>query len=309
MNAMNPKKSAAIILLKEEKPEGLKVFLLKRAEQQTFMAGTYVFPGGIMDIQDNDRKTFARCMGIIPARAKEILGGTLSEEESLAFWVTGVRELFEEAGILFAMNRTGETVAVENTPAQQRFDNYRNLLQGGEITLTHLAEKEDLIYTLDQFDHFAHWITPEERPVRFYTHFFIATMPENQEALADGKETTDGQWITPRDALKENLKGTMILMPPTIATLEDLARFETIDEVLLSVKDRETSRTIMPVYVDMPDRPFVVFPWDPDFEQYKKRNIPGIIDHGRPSTPSLDTSTRVLFKNGLSLPYCKSRIS
>ncbi|MDD5008933.1 MAG: hypothetical protein PHU49_12815 [Syntrophorhabdaceae bacterium] len=303
MKNLVPKRSAAIILLKED-AEGLKVFLVKRMERQTFMAGSYVFPGGITDIQDKDQKTFARCRGVVPARAKEILGGTLSEEESLAFWVTGVRELFEEAGVLFAADRTGETVANEDTPVRERFDNYRDLLQRGKMTLVHLAEKEDLIYTLDQFVHFAHWITPEGKPVRFYTHFFIAAMPENQSASADGEETTDGRWIAPRDALEENLNGTMILMPPTIATLEDLARFERIDEVLLSLKDRKTSRPIQPVSVDIPDQPFVTFPWDPDFEQYKKGDIPGIIDHGRPSIRS-DVTTRVLFKNGLSLPYCK----
>jgi 8-oxo-dGTP pyrophosphatase MutT (NUDIX family) len=305
--AIQPKRSAAIILLKED-AEGLKVFLVKRMERQTFMAGSYVFPGGITDIQDKDQKTFARCRGVVPSRAKEILGKTLSEEESLAFWVTGVRELFEEAGVLFAADRTGETVADEDTPVQERFNNYRRLLQRGKMTLVHLAEKEGLVYTLDQFVHFAHWITPEGRPVRFYTHFFIAAMPENQSASADGEETTDGRWIAPRDALEENLNGTMILMPPTIATLEDLARFERIDEVLLSLKDRETSGPIQPVYVDVPDRPFVTFPWDPDFEQYKKGDIPGIIDHGRPSTPS-DSSTRIVYENGLNVPYCKTRIS
>jgi 8-oxo-dGTP pyrophosphatase MutT (NUDIX family) len=305
-NAKNPKRSAAIILLKEEEPQGLKVFLVKRAERQAFMAGTYVFPGGIMDKQDNDQKTFARCRGISPAKAQEVLGGTLSGEESLAFWVTGIRELFEEAGVLFAMRRTGEAAIIDDTLVRQRFDNYRELLHKGEITLSRLAEKEDLIYTLDQLTHFAHWITPEEQPLRFYAHFFIVAMPEIQKARADGKETTDGQWIAPRDALEKNLKGTMILMPPAIATLEELSCFDSISSALRSLRNRERSMAIQPVYVDMPDQSFVVYPWDPDFEQYKKGTIPEIIDHGRPSSP-LDTSTRILFKKGLSLPYCKSR--
>ncbi len=308
MKNIVPKRSAAVILLKEEKPKGLMVFLLKRTKQQAFMAGTYVFPGGMMDTQDHDQKTFARCTGISPAKAQEVLGGTLSGEESLAFWVTGVRELFEEAGVLFAARRTGEAVAIEGPLVLQRFNNYRELLHKGQITLALLSEKEDIIYTLDRFSHFAHWITPEGQPLRFYTHFFIAAMPENQKARADGKETTDGRWITPRDALEENLKGAMILMPPTIATLEDLAHFETIDEVLLSLKNRETSKAIKPVYVDVPDQPFLVYPWDPDFEQFKKGIIPPIIDHGIPSAPS-NTSTRILYRKGLSVPYCKSRIS
>jgi 8-oxo-dGTP pyrophosphatase MutT (NUDIX family) len=305
-NANSPKRSAAVILLREEKPQGLEVFLLKRSEQQKFMAGTYVFPGGIMDKQDNEHKTLARCRGISPAKAQEAHGGALSKEDALAFRVTGVRELFEEAGVLFAVRRTGEPVAIEDTPLQQRFDNYRALLLKGKITLAHLAEKENLIYTIDQFVHFAHWITPEGQPLRFYTHFFIAAMPESQKARADGKEATEGRWISPRNALEENLRGAMILMPPTIASLENLARFATIGDVLHSLKDRETTRAVQPVYVDLPGQPFVVFPWDPDFKQYKKGNIPGNIDHGRPSSPA-DTSTRILYRKGLSVPYCKNR--
>ncbi|MBP6941498.1 MAG: hypothetical protein KBB65_06980 [Syntrophorhabdaceae bacterium] len=308
MKNMVPKRSAAVILLKEEKPQGLKVFLLKRSEQQKFMAGAYVFPGGMMDKQDNDQKIRVRCRGASPAKAQGAPVKALSEEDRLTFRVTGVRELFEEAGVLFAVRGTGVPVAMDDASVQQRFDGYRELLTKGEITLARLAEKEDLIYTLDQLTHFAHWITPEGQPLRFYTHFFIAAMPEFQKAHADGKEATEGRWVSPRDALEENLRGAMTLMPPTIASLENLARFTTIGDVLLSLKDRETTRAVQPVYVDLPGQPFVVFPWDPDFEGYKKGFVPENIDHGRPSTPS-DTSTRILFKNGLSLPYCKSRIS
>ena len=308
MNAKNPKRSAAVILLKDEKPRGLEVFLLKRSEQQKFMAGAYVFPGGIMDKQDNDQNLPVRCRGISPAKTHEAPGKALSEEDDLAFRVTGVRELFEEAGVLFAVRGTGAPVAMDDASVQQRFDNYRELLLKGEITLAHLAEKEDLIYTIDEFAHFAHWITPEGQPLRFYTHFFIAAIPEFQKARADGKETTEGRWISPHDALEENLRGAMTLMPPTIATLENLARFTTIGDVLLSLKYRETTRAVQPVSVDLPGQAFVVFPWDPDFEGYKKGIVPENIDHGRLSMPS-DTSTRILFKNGLSLPYCKSSIS
>ncbi|HOE18036.1 MAG TPA: hypothetical protein PLX02_10470 [Syntrophorhabdaceae bacterium] len=303
-----PKRSAAVILLKEEKPQGLKVFLLKRSQRQKFMAGTYVFPGGIMDKQDSDQKILARCRGISPGDTQGRTRGALSDKDNLLFRITGVRELFEEAGVLFAVHGSGKPAAIEDADIQQRFDNYRDLLRKGGVTLAKLAEKEDLIYTLDQLTHFAHWITPEGQPLRFYTHFFIAAMPEFQKARADGKETIEGRWISPGDALEQNLRGAIILMSPTIASLERLSRFASINGVLRSLKNKETTRPVQPVYVDLPGQPFVVFPWDPDFEDFKKGIMPGHIDHGRPSTPA-DTSTRILFRNGLSLPYCKNRIS
>ncbi len=39
-----PKKAATVILLREIKPEGFEVFLLKRHEKSSFMGGNFVYP-------------------------------------------------------------------------------------------------------------------------------------------------------------------------------------------------------------------------------------------------------------------------
>jgi hypothetical protein len=150
---------------------------------------------------------------------------------------------------------------------------------------------------------YAHWVTPEARSERFDTRFFLAQYPIGQEASHDQKETTAGIWITPRKALEENLKGEVMLSPPTLKTLEDLSRFKSIEEVLYSLKEREI-RPILPILTKISDNPLIVFPWDPEYNLFKRGEIPVPIDHGRPSQPG-DNTTRLLMKDGPWLPYCR----
>ena len=121
------------------------------------------------------------------------------------------------------MTNTANPFTIKHREEKERFFNYRDLLHRGEMTLCQLAQKEGLLIALDQFHYYAHWITPEARPQRFDTYFFVARHPAGQEAIHDQKETTAGIWITPKDALKENLTGEVILSPPTLKTLEDLS--------------------------------------------------------------------------------------
>jgi 8-oxo-dGTP pyrophosphatase MutT (NUDIX family) len=102
-----PQKATTIILLREDHSKGFEVFLLKRHEKSSFMAGNYVYPGGRIDHEDHNLEICPSCKGISPDEAQQVLGGTLSPEESLAYWIAGIRELFEEAGVLLAYDQQG----------------------------------------------------------------------------------------------------------------------------------------------------------------------------------------------------------
>jgi len=298
-----PKKAATVILLRENSPRGFEVFLLKRHEQSNFFAGNYVYPGGKIDLTDADLKICPRCRGVTPELAYRTFGELLTPEESFAHYVAGIRELFEEAGILIAYDQRGDLLQVEDPEEQEKFSQYRHLLHDHKITFHQIAQQENVSFALDRIHYLAHWITPEARPIRFDTRFFLTRLPKGQEAICDQKETTVGVWMAPWKALEENLYGEIVLSPPTLKTLEDLSRFEDLDDVLNSAGRKEI-RPILPILTKVADLQILVFPWDPEYEIFQTGVLPKSLDHGRPSGTG-DNTTRLLLKQGHWHPYCR----
>jgi 8-oxo-dGTP pyrophosphatase MutT (NUDIX family) len=303
MTPVIPKKAATVILFRESQPEGIEVFLLKRHEKSSFMAGNFVYPGGRVDKNDGSLETCSRCKGVSPLEAQRMLGKVISPDESIAHWVAGIRELFEEAGVLFACDNAGALFQVKSQKQQEKLGHYRNLLQQGKLTICQLVQKEKLFLALDQLHYYAHWITPEARSERFDTRFFLACHPEGQEATSDRKETTVGAWLTPRKALKENMEGHVALSPPTLKTLEDLSRFSSIDQVFNSLKDNKI-QPILPILTKAGEQTLIIFPWDPEYEVFERHEIPSPLNHGNPSGPG-DNTTRLILREGRWLSYCR----
>jgi 8-oxo-dGTP pyrophosphatase MutT (NUDIX family) len=300
-----PKKAATTILLRDKEPEGFEVFLLKRHEKSSFMGGNYVYPGGRVDREDGSLEMCSFSKGVTLEEARTILGGAISPEESLAHWIAGIRELFEEAGVLLAYDRTGELLQLKDPKERKRFLGYRESLQKDEKSICEMAERENLLFALDQLHYYAHWITPEARSERFDTRFFLTRYPSGQEATHDQKETTAGAWLTPQRALEENLTGEVVLSPPTLKTLEDLSRIRSIDDLFDSLKQQDIP-PILPVLTKISDHPLLVFPWDAEYEVFQKGQIPSPVNHGHPSQPGENT-TRLLMKEGRWLPYCRQK--
>jgi len=300
-----PKKAATVILLRGIKPQGFEVFLLKRHEKSSFMGGNFVYPGGRVDREDGSLDLCSYSRGTTFEDAHRMLGRTLSPEESFAHWIAGIRELFEEAGILLAYDHTGNSFEYKNEEDRRRFIDYRDQLQKGKITICQIAKESNILLALDQLHYYAHWITPEARSERFDTRFFIACHPEGQEATYDQKETTVGIWLTPKQALEENLKGKAALSPPTLKTLEDLSRFKNIAEVFNALRKAKI-QPVLPVLTKIEDETLIIFPWDPEYGIFQKGETPEKVDHGKPSRPE-DNTTRVILKKGYWIPYCCGR--
>jgi 8-oxo-dGTP pyrophosphatase MutT (NUDIX family) len=304
MMAAIPKKAATVILLRDKEPGGLEVFLLKRHEKSSFMGGNFVYPGGRVDREDGSLEICSFSKGVTFDEAQKIFAATTSPEESFAYWIAAIRELFEEAGVLLAYDQKGNLFQIKNRDEQEKWLHYRESLQKGKISICEMAQREKLLLALDQLHYYAHWITPEARSERFDTRFFLARHPEGQEASYDQRETTAGAWLTPRKALEENLKGEVILSPPTLKTLEDLSRFETIGDVFQSLK-RENIQPVLPILTKISDGPLLIFPWDPDYDLFQRGQIPAPMDYGHPSQPG-DNTTYLLLKEGIWHPYCRT---
>jgi len=300
-----PKRSSTVILLNENKSKGFQVFLLKRSEKSSFMGSNYVYPGGVVDESDSDSSLLPFCHGFTPVKASVELRRCLPEHESMAVFLSCIRELFEEAGILLAYDKEGNMLSFKDQQQIERFTRYRQLLHTRRMTLNEIAKNERISLARDCLRLYAHWITPEARPIRFDTFFFIARNPEGQKAIADQIETTDGLWIRPDVALLENLEGRLVLSPPTLKTLEDLSRFDTVDDIFDSLIDCDVS-PILPTLFFTKKESFVLFPWDPDYGKTITTTGEEPIDHGSTSSLS-DNTTRIIFRDGRVVPYSKKK--
>ena len=110
----------------------------------------------------------------------------------------------------------------------------------GELALNEICIRESLTLAIDRMHFLNRWITPEGRPRRFDTRFFIAEAPAKQHGRHDEYETVDSVWISPADALARNDSGDFGLMSVTRRQLEILAGFGTMTALHdLMRKERE----------------------------------------------------------------------
>ncbi|MDA0170410.1 NUDIX hydrolase [Solirubrobacter taibaiensis] len=79
---------------------------------------------------------------------------------------------------------------------------------------------------------FARWITPPEVSIRFDTYFFIAVAPADAEVKIDGSEIVDARWFEPSRALEGAEADELLMVFPTIKTLEQVARFDSADALV-----------------------------------------------------------------------------
>jgi 8-oxo-dGTP pyrophosphatase MutT (NUDIX family) len=218
---------AATILLVRQARRGPEVFMMQRPGGVDF-PDLHVFPGGKVDQQD-----------FLPHRVVGLDDGSASCQLGVAagglrYWVAAIRECFEECGVLLAY-RDGRPLRLSGAAEAARFEDYRERLIAGSLTLEEVCAAENLRLAGDRLVYFSHWITPEQAPRRFDTRFFIAAMPEGQETLAHAWETADDEWVRPRDALASHKAGRWQMIAPTLITLASIAEFAEVESLLGTV--------------------------------------------------------------------------
>jgi 8-oxo-dGTP pyrophosphatase MutT (NUDIX family) len=236
-----PTDAATVMLLRPHQnavEKDIDVLMVMRNRRSRFVPGYHVYPGGILDPEDFEPGIERFCQGITRKQASEILPDMSRPEKALGAWVAGIRETFEEVGMLIARRKDGSTVTIQTEEERKRFCDYRRALNKGEMKFSQMLDKEDLILPLDRMHYFSHWITPEPLPLRYDVRFFLAEAPSAQAAFHDGVELTEHLWLTPSRALEEYEKGKIGMVLPQIMTLEDISRFKTVEEALASAKAR-----------------------------------------------------------------------
>jgi glyoxylase-like metal-dependent hydrolase (beta-lactamase superfamily II)/8-oxo-dGTP pyrophosphatase MutT (NUDIX family) len=223
-----PPRPAATIVVVRDGEGGIEVLLSRRAERGDHNSGAWVFPGGVVDA--GDRLAHAVSHGLDDATASARLG---LPANGLDFYIAAVRECFEESGLLFATDGSGELVRPGDAVDATHLDAlaaWRGPLHRHERSLGELCRAFGLTLALDRLVYLSHWLTPLGRPKRFNTRFFVAALPLGQTAAFDGTEMVEQRWLRPPDALARAAE--LKLMTPTQKTLEVVGRYANVDTLL-----------------------------------------------------------------------------
>jgi 8-oxo-dGTP pyrophosphatase MutT (NUDIX family) len=168
-----------------------------------------------------------------------------------------------------------EVLLVKRNP-EQRFMGGAWVFPGGAVmegeggpaaaALRELEEEAGIAMgDLEALAPFSRWITPEEVTVRFDTHFFLAAAPQDAEARADGHECVDARWMRPAAALDAGRSGELMLVFPTVKTLEQLTGFDSVEHALASARGRDVS-PVQPRVVVRDGDPQIFLPGEPGYD-------------------------------------------
>lgn len=252
---------AATLAITRDTPEGLQVLLLQRTWDATFMPGFYVFPGGAVDKAD------CRCVEWVSGGDDASISHDMGvEADGSHYMIAAIRESFEEAGILLALDEDGNLLR----PDHPVFDE-REAMIAGDQTLGALCHQYNLSLPLDRLAYLSHWVTPPGPPRRYDTRFFVTVWPEGQIPHQDRVETIDHIWLTPQQAMDEHRRGSRLFASPTLRTLRILAGFGSTGELLRHARSQPPEPAAdKPWPARLNGKPVEVEPGTPPFDEVRK---------------------------------------
>ena len=192
-----PNRASAVVLLVRGQGDALETFWVRRSDAVSYMPGFRAFVGGTVDPQDTE----------LPI--EEAPEGPQRELMACA-----IREAFEEAGVL---------VGVEEPGPAERVAEARQRLLGGDDTFLALAQEHGWRFRADALAFAGRWISPPFARSGFETDYFLARVPDGQEATVHVGELAEGEWIRPRVALERWRAGHETFAAPILWTLITMA--------------------------------------------------------------------------------------
>jgi 8-oxo-dGTP pyrophosphatase MutT (NUDIX family) len=243
-----PKPAASVILIRDAgagASEPVEVYMIRRQRSMKFLGGFYAFPGGKVDEADAAPEALARCHGLDAAGAERIFPGGAGRP-ALAYWVTAVRELLEETGLLHACDREGRPIDPAAPAVAQVVERARKALVAGDGAFATLLAAHDWYADLRGMRYLAHYITPKTSPIRFSARFFLCPVPAGQAPRLFTEETSEGFWIHPGEGHRRFRAGEMAMAEPAEYALAYLAQFDSLADVWEANADgREKLRGIV----------------------------------------------------------------
>lgn len=263
VTAVEPRPAATVVLLRDG-AAGLETYLLRRRSTMAFAAGMHVFPGGGVDPRDVSGSRVGWLGPDVEEWARRLNSDAAAAH---GFVCAAVRETFEEAGVLLAApvdTTHRERPAGTTMPTGPDWDADRRALVDRRIALSELLARRGLGVRTDLLAPWAHWVTPRFEERRYDTWFFVAALPDGQEARDVSGEADRVAWLRPAEAVAAASRGEVALLPPTWTVLTELAEFDSVAAVQAAAQ-RRTIERIMPGWTDDGEVVRVLLPGDPGF--------------------------------------------
>lgn len=218
-----PEPATSVVLIRDAqapRADGgrLEVLITERHGNLEVAGGALVFPGGKVDLCDS---------------AEDLCPG-VERAEDFAFRICGIREVFEETGIVIGRDAAGRPVSAE---LQDRLVARIHEADGPGL-FNALLKSEGIEPDPDALVPLAHWITPRIRPRRFDARFYLAAMPAGQREISDGLEAVEAFWAAPEEIIERHAHDINVLMFPTRMTLGLLGGARDVAEAIARIRGR-----------------------------------------------------------------------
>ncbi len=195
---MTTRKAVSVLLTPD--PQSTEVYLVERSPSLKFFGGYYAFPGGKLDAEGKN----------IEVRHADEL-----DRKSLHYLLAAAREIFEETGVLLSRGKSAIP--------EERLRAYRQQILGYETNFAAMLNYEKHHIDAADFHPICTIITPEFSPVRYETRFYWAKIPKGSTPEIMMGELIDGKLILAEDALAKWRHGEMLIVPPVLMILRELA--------------------------------------------------------------------------------------
>ena len=235
-----PPRSAATVVLLRAGVAGLELLLMRRGSTAANFSGAFVFPGGMLERSDAQPRAVRHVIGIEAAEADRRLEVSA---DALGYWVAVVRECYEEAGILLALDAHRQPLSTQRLASLAP---YRAALNARQLSFLDLLEREELLIPAHQIAYMAHWITPPTQLRRFDTRFFVAIAPAEQAAQHDNAELVESQWLSPAAVRQRVEYEQMNVALPTQTLVELMGQHASPESALAQAQAMVRVPTVRP---------------------------------------------------------------
>lgn len=253
-----------------------KLLVTRRSGRSSFLANAFCFPGGHIEKADfsadwwsifSDQEVYRGHLNALivkdvpksPIMMKPQILESLSKAKDflppeLALKISAIRETFEESGVLLATtgeefkrnnNNTGSshslTKSISYFSDPEELKDWQVKVHKDPRYFIELFQVLNLIPDLKSLHPWWNWLTPPTvGHKRFDTMFYIICLDSIPQYRSDESEVSSIHWMTPKEVLMEQLKGSAFLAPPQVYELSRLSNFTQISQLKLFSLERES---------------------------------------------------------------------